>query len=43
MAKTHPKVDAVIIGVGWVGGTRVETLSRTALRRCAPTRCAAPE
>jgi len=24
-------VEAAVIGVGWVGGTRAETLSRTAL------------
>jgi predicted dehydrogenase len=29
--RTVKTVEAAVIGVGWVGGTRAETLSRTAL------------
>ena len=32
MAKTHPKVDAVIIGVGWVGGIIAHELTKAGLK-----------
>ena len=32
MAKPHPKVDAVIIGVGWVGGIIASELTKAGLK-----------